>query len=945
MPTTSPVALVGRRAEHADLRAAVAGLLAGRGRAILVEGEPGIGKSTLVRAAADEAEAGGCQVLWANCDELSRAFSLVPIVDALGVREASEDPRRASIARLLRGDPAEASGTDVVTAATERLLSLVDELCGAGPVLFVVDDLQWSDPATVLVWSRLARSVQQVPLLLMGTLRPVPQRDDLLALRRMIGQSGRIWLSGMPESEVLRLVTEAVGGPPGPELTKLASGAAGNPLYLTELCAELVRSERLTRDNARVELTAGSRPTPLSVAVAGRLGFVSEPTREVLHTAALLGVDFSVAELAVVSGRRVSELMPALNEAIAVGVLDDDGGGLAFRHPLIRTALHDGVSAAVRAEWHADAARALAANGAPVGRVARQLVAALSGPGRATGLEAAWPDDGWLADWLVNATPHLLWQAPQAAVPLLRAATNGRYPNPVLAGWLADALYRTGDTSSAERVAADALAQVTDPDVLVDLHWTHAQCLAQQGRSAECVTTLETALQTPGLEQRHRARLLVLTARAHRNHGDVDAACTIATDALAEAREVGDQSTIGWALAMLAIVQVMRGQHAEALPLFDEAMAVAAGDPALADLTLLLGINQATALGELDRYEEAIEAAQDAWRHADQTGNVLRGSQAQSVLSELQFDTGRWDDALDNVPLADSLPGHPPNPLVECVGHGIVATIRLHRGDPAAQFHIAAAEPYAAKLGRRVVGTLALARSLVREQASSPEGALAVLADVLSAGAEELQESEDLLADAVRLAVAVGELDVAHRAVARAEELANQSEVPRRLAAAQHCRGLLRQDPDELALAAAGYLAAGRPLPRAQALEAAGVTLAEKGDLLAARRHFTEAFAGYTALGATWDLARLQARFRAYGIRRGPNAPHKRARSGWESLTATEVRIAGLVARGLSNPAIAAELFLSRRTVQTHVSHILTKLGLQSRIDIARLAGQSLPEA
>jgi hypothetical protein len=81
-------------------------------------------------------------------------------------------------------------------------------------------------------------------------------------------------------------------------------------------------------------------------------------------------------------------------------------------------------------------------------------------------------------------------------MPLLRAATSGRHRNPMLAGWLADALYRTGDTAGAEQVAADALPDAIDPDVLVDLYWTLAQCLAVQGRSAECVETLETALAT-----------------------------------------------------------------------------------------------------------------------------------------------------------------------------------------------------------------------------------------------------------------------------------------------------------------------------------------------------------------------------------------------------------------------------------------------------------------
>ena len=138
--------------------------------------------------------------------------------------------------------------------------------------------------------------------------------------------------------------------------------------------------------------------------------------------------------------------------------------------------------------------------------------------------------------------------------------------------------------------------------------------------------------------------------------------------------------------------------------------------------------------------------------------------------------------------------------------------------------------------------------------------------------------------------------------------------------------------------AADDYRQAGRPRPRAQALEAAGVVLAEAGDVPGARTHFTSAFALYTALNANWDLARTQARFRTYGIRRGPSVRHRRSRRGWGSLTPTELRIVRLVADGMSNPQIAGQLFLSRRTVQTHVSHILAKLDLRSRIDIAREA-------
>jgi DNA-binding CsgD family transcriptional regulator len=87
-------------------------------------------------------------------------------------------------------------------------------------------------------------------------------------------------------------------------------------------------------------------------------------------------------------------------------------------------------------------------------------------------------------------------------------------------------------------------------------------------------------------------------------------------------------------------------------------------------------------------------------------------------------------------------------------------------------------------------------------------------------------------------------------------------------------------------------------------------------------------------------VARLQARFRAYGIRRGPRFQHRRSQQGWDSLTPTEEKVVRLVAKGMSNPQIAAQLFLSRRTVQTHVSHVLAKLELSSRTDIAREASQ-----
>jgi DNA-binding CsgD family transcriptional regulator len=454
------------------------------------------------------------------------------------------------------------------------------------------------------------------------------------------------------------------------------------------------------------------------------------------------------------------------------------------------------------------------------------------------------------------------------------------------------------------------------------------------GRAEESLDALAQALADPGLGPKHRARLLVLTGRLHRDVGDVDTAGRVAAAALAAGAEIHDDWAVGWALHVLTLVAMMRGEVIEALPLFDRALAVARRDPALTDLRLLLLINQAVTLGDLDRYTEAFAAAREVRQLADRTGSVVRLTQAHSALGQMLLDTGQWDDALVEV---DVLPGDLKDPSVACCDHGVAAIIGFHRGDAsAARRHLAAAGPEARRIEHRVVGTYTLAQSLDLEQTGAVAAALGVLATALDKDAEV----EDLLVDAVRLAVETGDRAMASAATARVEALAATTKIPHRSAGALFCRGLLDNDPTLLLRAAERYQQAGRPLPRAQVLEAAAVALAAAGDRSSAQAAYSRALDAYSGLNASWDIARLQARFRTLGIRRSPRIKHRQARQGWESLTPTEAKIAALVAEGMSNPKIAAQLFLSARTVATHVSHVLTKLDVHSRIDIAREAAR-----
>lgn len=934
MPPVTPAgALIGRDAELTLLTGLLRELSRGRGDSVLIEGEPGIGKSALVRSAVAEAPDLGCQVFWGAGDELGQALPLLPFLDGLQVREPSATPRRVAIVRLLRGEIAADRGTDVPAMLAEQLLALVAEQCAVRPAVLVIDDLQWADEASVALWGRLARSARQVPLLLIGMTRPVPQRDDLTALRRVVGDAARLQLTALTETAVADLVAALAGGRPDGGLLRLAGGAAGNPLYVTELVDALARGARLTvTDTGAVELAGGSVPGSLSAAIADRLGFVAGPVREMLRAAALLGMDFAVSDLATVLGRGVADLIPALDEARAVGVLAASGSGLGFRHPLIRAALYDEMPAPVRAAWHRDAGRALAAAGAPADRVARQMLRAADGPGDTGG-----PMDEWMLDWLVRTADSLVGQAPGVAAELLTRAVASSPADSARCGWLAsrlaDALYRMGDRPAAEQVASRALERAPEPDVLVDLHWTLAQCGMLEGLSAESLATLDRALAAPGISARHRARLLVLAARTHSILGEVEEAGRVAASALAAATDAGDNWATGWALHVLTLVTAVRGQITDALPLFDRALTVTQADPALTDLRLLLQINKAIMLGWLDQYEQAFAAAREAWQLADQVGTAIRLAQVHCALGQLLFQTGQWDDALTEVA---ALPENLKEPGVACCDLGIAAVINFHRGEiEAARRQLAATVPHAERLGHRLIGPLALARSLDREHARALPAALAVLTSAFDGNTEEL-EIEDLLADAVRLAAEAGDPGTAQALAGHAETLAAGSEIPHRQANALYCRGLLDHDAPRLLAAAERYGDASRPLLSAKALEAAAGEFLGAGDRDQARESFIRAVEAYTSLGAAADVARVQAAFRAHGIRRGPHSKHRRASSGWDSLTPTEIKIAAFVGEGLSNPEIAARLLLSRRTVATHVSHILKKLGVSSRTDIAR---------
>jgi DNA-binding CsgD family transcriptional regulator len=919
---------VGRRAELARLRELVAGVAQGSGRVVVVEGEQGIGKSALLRAGLAGAAAAGCSVLWGTADELDQRFPLRLMARCLG--DAGRVPA-APAGALSGGDP--------VLAGMEQLLAAIDRLCAVSPVVLVTEDLQWADEASALMWYRLSRAVRQLPLLLAGSWRPDPAQEHLAQLRRgATSQDGHVVTLGeLPDAEVAELLGTLVGGRPGRRLNAVIGRAGGNPLYARELAEELVRAGRVGVAAGEAELAAGVTPVQLPVslvaAAADRLAALAGNVTRVLRWAAVLGQEFSVTDLQIVAGRTAGELMEVVAAATAAGVVAGVGPRLRFRHGLIWQALYEEMPAALRAALHLQAAQALAQAGAAPERVAAQLV---SGRG---------PDDGtpdrWAADWLADHVSVLTYRAPLATSVLLPSVlaslpdTDSRRESLEVSRVTVAFLLMRDD--EVERAGGRLLARLADPDRAAEIAWLVACTLLRGGRHGEAEAAISAALQRPGVSQRRAAMLRALHANVLMGSGQHERAAQAATTALASAERAGSRVAAGYARQALASISlVAQGDRLACLRQHTQALDAIGTDPRAADLRMLLLASQAAVLEELDRPAEALAAARAALVIAEQV-RTPRLTAIRCLLAYLYFRGGRWDDAVAEL---DGLADTGADPQLPVWMHGVSALITGHRdGWELAREHLRAApDPAAGPAAARLdAAHLLLARALAAERERGPGEAAAILAGVLEPGAAPAAGPRYLLLpELTRLALASGNPPLAAAAAAAAAADAAREPLAVAAAAADVCRGLAGHDAAPVLAAAAYYARAGRPHEQASALEDAAVLAAAGSRPDQARDALAAAIGLYQGLGARWDVRRAALRLRRYGIKRSRSGYRARPVAGWDALTPTEEKVAYLVAAGRANPDIAAELFLSRNTVQTHVSHILAKLGTRSRADIIR---------
>ncbi|WP_327131282.1 LuxR family transcriptional regulator [Streptomyces sp. NBC_01343] len=982
---------VGRDQLREELRDWVRGGARGRGGRLIVEGEPGAGRTAYVREALAEAAVLGCRVRYGAADPFTAELPLRAALDCLHPGGAG----RAAVIALLREARRPEQGGGAWLAATDLLVSGVEEWCARGPTLLVLDDLHRADPASLLLWRRLGRSADRLPLLLAATRRPLPRRPEVEQLCADLGAGpgGRTVrlepLTGPESAEALRRMLRAE---PGPRLREAARQAGGNPGLLRELTAHWAGFIAITRDGPeprRGEDTGGTRgdgcedrpdegpggrpgrpvpPAPAAPPGDGPgnrrgddrefsgfaeltvpeeelphppdslprgLGYLSRAAYTTLRHAALLGPAFTPRELALVQARSAREVLAELEEPLLAGVLEDTGEQLRFRQPALRRALYAELPRPARTALHQEAALALAEAGRDPARTAEQLL-------------ACGALDGWAVRWLADAARSLIAAAPAAAAELLERAVGqaDRADREALEGSLADASLMLRRPESA-RLLATLHERATDPGARAALAFKLVSALMIEGDMARALAVTEDALaervHSPALRLRLEAcRVLALAER-----GCPAQAHVLAGPVVAEAARLGDPLCGAEAHHAMSFALFHLGRGRESLRHVAEGIAWARRDPEANDMRLLLLANQAEGHERFDEPQPVAAALREARELALATRSTGRLMVTEALEAEFHYRLGDWDAALAGAARADGPPVS--DGWLPVVVHGLRALVHGHRDEREAargELALLPSDAFAAPAARRYGGHVLLARSLLAERAGRPADAVRELLPALADGPDEARAYERpwMLSEIVRLALECGDTATARAAVAACGRTAAAlAEYPGPALALLRCEGLFAQDPRLLGRALERAERGGRPLVLGHAWEDLAVARAWHGDLAAARSALTQAVAAYAVPGARWDIARADARLRSLGVRRGSRSARRRAANGWEALTPAELKVALLVAQGRSNPEIASALFLSARTVQTHVSHILAKLQVRSRAAVAAQAAARRP--
>jgi DNA-binding NarL/FixJ family response regulator len=955
--------LVGRAEELGAFDQLLAERESGGPAAIALVGEPGIGKTRLLAELGARADERRQLVLAGSASELERDLPFWVFVDALEEYLRALDPRvlgsleddvRTELARVFPA-LAEIAADHPPAFQHERYRShraiseLLASLAVTKPVVLVLDDLHWADSASVELVGALLRRPPPGAVLMALAMRPrqIPERlARALEHADRAGSLVRIELAPLtrPECDEFLGVTsaDAIGD-------ALYEESGGNPFYIEQLARSL--DGTLKKAAPARELVVGDLDVPPSVAaaLAEELALLSEGALLVLEGAAVAGDPFEPEMAAVAAATSEVSAIQALDELLQSGLVraTDVPRRFRFRHPLVRRAVYESTFAGWRLGAHERSARALAAAGASAAARAHHVersagqgdlaaVAILRAAGEATARLAP----ASAAHWFAGALTFLPPDAPaEERVELLLAR--------------AGALAAIGQFSDSHSALIESIELVPGGSTALRVRLTTACAGVEHllGRHQEAHARLLNALEQledPGSPQAVALMIELAVDGFYRmEYGPMR---EWAERALNAARPLGDRPLTAAALSALAYAAALSGAMAAAETHRAEAAALVddLSDQELA-LRLDAAVNLAAAELDLERFAEAGAHAERAMFVGEATGQsdivpilVYCLAWVRRRRGELAQSAELLDGAVEGARLSDNAQSLAGNLLNQSL-------TALAAGD--LELALATAEESVELTTRLDQGLVsasaghALAAALL--ETGNPARAVEVLVGPAGGTDVPLVPSAwrtHFLELLTRCLLALGRVDEAGRAAAAAEACAEAFGLRLAAAFADRAVAAVALESNDLATAIERALASasaadevGVPVEAALSRALAGRALAQSGDPKRAATELTRAAKQLHACGALGyrDQAERELRQLGHRIHRRTR-PGKAAGVGVDSLTGRELQIARLVVDRQTNPEIAAGLFLSQKTIESHMHNMFHKLGITSRVELAR---------
>jgi DNA-binding CsgD family transcriptional regulator len=907
--------VIGRAEELAAVERFLAAL-ADRPALLMLEGDAGIGKTTVMRVAIDSAHRQGAHVLACTASASETRLAYAALADLLrtvdgAVLDALPPPQREALdGALLRADPGggEVDRRAVGTAA----LSVLAMLAREAPVIVAVDDAQWLDHPSAHMVEFCARRM--------------PDGVGLLASRRLDEESA--WTAGLlrvPSTEhveirtlaplgvadLKRVLDERLGQPLDRRtLLRVHEASGGNPFYALELARAIPADAP----------PAPALPLPASLddVVAARIAGLDPGVEEALLAVAVLArptIDMLERTLG-------PDATARLDEAEALGMLELDGTRLRFTHPLLAAGVYARSTAVRRRAMH----HRLAAEVGDLEERARHLAYA--------GMPNA-------VDALVDASEHLRARgAPDASAELLEIAlTVGG--EETLRHRAAERHFDAGESRRARTLAEETVAALGPGQaraaslvLLSEIHYKGDSFPAAHAALAQ-------AAAEAGDDDRLRVLIDLRRSFTGWNIEGPGAALEPVQSALERAQRLGDPGLEGQALGSSVLVDYSLGRGLDEERLARALELESADAPPGAEFTpSVLATFLYLWSGRFDEARVTLREAQTGHRHRGEehalawmeyirvwlefwSGDLAAASAAAETGVErlllLETETGRAL-AMTSQALVDALAG------------------RIDAARRAAAEALAAYERVTWNGG---IGWILNAVGFTELSAGDYEAAAAALAptaaSVVSMGMPEPTAGGWMFtADAAEALTAVGRIDEAEAIVALLEERGAAMDRPWAIATGARCRGLLLAATGDVAAAekaaeraVAAHDRLPMPLERARSLLALGRIRRRARKRLAAKSALEEALALFQAAASPRWIEQAETEIAALGLR--PGSP--------DELTPSEERVARLAASGLTNREVAAALIVSRKTVEAHLASVYRKLGIHSRAELgARLA-------